>query len=536
MAKHLVGNKVSKLVETELQYEAFTGIVTEGLVRALPLQKESLSLHLDDIKSYVGATLRSMDALRMLDTAYESATEMPKKAFLHRLKDAVETVPNESSIRIATENASAPTMNDVMGKASFTDKEMKSLVNKVDNLDIPEVARVVRNKVVEVLKDERAAYEQEEVVKQELAQIVSQQVQEVEDKLQANDATFRDSRTDISKTGDSDFDIEDTTDESLDSFLDMILPNSAIRSHVSVFSKLQDAAVEAIMLNGIDEDDELPIGILSSVTESSVFGITAPEKNTIELVDQLSASLESVIPECPTSNIVETAHICAITVYTLLELLKTMNLYSPKVEDVKKFVHFTPKIQSIKDVETSLRNTMLSNIQSIKDKIPTMDKNQLGVAFDSCNEMQSQVDLLRNKHQDLYNTVVENLGVVTEMLRSQISAKSGAIETSLPPSILRMKSANTAAFTGLEHRYGRRSDVATLQIELDPASEANYVSVKAINPAGAPIEVTAVTLERNPRLGNLLQIVTESINSSSLYTSNKKVSIYDVTSCKFLNT
>lgn len=533
----------------ELQYDALSAIVTEALVRAVPLNKNAVCEkdNMTNIHQYVGQTLRSMGAVDMVKSAMENTDAHGKKAYLYNILDAITEVPMDAAKRIATENANTGDIQQTISDRAFTKEEMSRLQSKADSLTIPELSRVINRKVTGVLKAEKGAYEKEQILNHELAKVVRQNNEEVQDTLNALDApdepediednpAGEDLENNVEDMKPDDVDTDDTADdldeESLDSYMNMVLCKSDVRSHVSVFSKLQDLAVESILTGGYSLESELPIGVVQAMTDHSVFAMPNIAEESIDSqFDRLTVAMEAVAPTNLNEETMKTALACAIMVYTMLETLKTMNISTPALDTVKTFVTNTPKVTTPDQVSNALATRLQQQVSSIKDKVPTMNQGQLGIAFDSCTNLRNQINEVSSKYPEIKNNVGPSLEALIDTIQAKINslAHKPAQESRY---VIKQRSDNAAEFSRLANLWGSREDVREFKINVDPASEATFVNVEVRGRDGARITNASVNLQRSQLDGNLLEIVTEAVGISRLVDTFPAVSIYNTQTCR----
>lgn len=540
----------------ELQYDALSAIVTEALVRAVPLNKAELatSENMRNLKDYVGVSLRNMGAVQMIDQALENATDISKKAYLYTLKDAISEVPMEAAVRIANENVNGASVQQTVTDRAFTKEELNKLQTKADSLTIPELSRVINKKVTGVLKDEKDAYEKEQILQHELSKVVRQHTEDVQDTLAALDEPEEPEDDELDNTteqpvatesddeepdDDDDDDLDDDMDEdddeddeSLDSFMNVALTKSDVRHHVSIFSKLQDMAIESIMTSGYHIDSELPMGVLREITDNSVFTMpNIAEESVDSQIDRLTAAMEEITPTALNDDTMKTALTCAIMVYTMLETLKTMNISTPALDNVKNFVTGAPRVTTPEQVSNALQEKLQQQVVSIRDKIPTMNQGQVGIAFDSCTNLRTQINELTPK----YPAIKEKVGPVLEGVIATLQAKMNGFNKSPAEESTftrRQRSSNAAEFSRLANLWGSRTDVREFKISVDPASEGTLVNVEIKGNGNTPIATAGVNLQRSQLDGNLLEIVTEAVSISRLVDSFPAISIYNTKTCR----
>jgi len=528
----------------ELQYDVFSSIVTEAVLRAVPLDKDELAGYAKDLRGYTRNSLVNMDALNMVKEAMETVTEPAKSAYLYNLYDALTDVPWEAATRIANESAGVKDLPEAIGDRGFTEGEMKRLTSKVDSLTVPALAKVINRKVTAVLKDEKNAYEQEQLLQKELADTVKKNNEEVASKLKDDEfeqpvnGNFGDENDSEGQTKDSgkdgeppvgkgDQNVEPETfedDETLESYMNLILEKKDARHHISVFSRLQDLAMETILTSGVKVENELPIPVLETMIQNTVLPCYAPESTIEHDFDVLTMAMEAV--EAPaTDDAAKIAHICTIVVYTLLEALKTMNVCSPSTQSVKDFINAKPCVTTPGDTANHLCDSIAKNVQNIQRRMNVMSPHDVGIAFDSCVNLKERIENMSEKYPELQKNL-PTLEAMIESLRKKISS-----QTKLPATEslfeTRMRKDNISQFSKLMSVWGKRPDVREIMFTPETATEGTCVSVDIKGGNGVQLGHSNLFLNRSEKFGSLEDIVTECINASELMHSDKLLSLYE---------
>ena len=196
---------------------------------------------------------------------------------------------------------------DLVADAKMTDKEYGRFVDRLGKLDLPEVSRLINDRVETAMKAEKETYRMVSETDQKLKDAIT-------DKAEEDGDTLTDAQA----------------EEIKESVLAVPLKGMQ-REHVSLFSTIQAAAIESVHLHGVTDMDEVDPNILLSVTENYTFDdIFDNEDMTLEqLLDaalnytQSTAACESV-GTSEQMMVLGTAF--ATIVYTLLQTLYSMNL------------------------------------------------------------------------------------------------------------------------------------------------------------------------------------------------------------------
>lgn len=315
--------------------------------------------------------------------------------------------------------------------------------------------------------------------------------------------------------------IDAPTEVSLESVMTKYVDKNAPLHHISLFSKIQDTAMEAILNSGVKIDNELPIQILKIVTESTVF----PDMNNLdEDFDAVFESLQVASEgfSCDPNEAAKIAHITSIVVYTVLEVLKTMNLYSPPIDKVRRFVDGTPSVRTPEDIANGLQNRLMNKITDIRNRVPIMNQSQVAVAYDSCNRMRDEINEIGDKYPTLKEKVMPTLESLIDLLANKTS-EMVVLPAKESTTVTRLKNINAAQYTRIANLYGKREDVR--EFIITPATEG--AEVRVLGNYGSIIGVVDVDYKMMPEMGDSLQVTMESLQNSNLMNCIPAIYLYD---------
>ena len=482
-------------VYNKLIDQALTMIASEAFVIGLPFPIDKLNdEEIIGLEGVVGTAIANLGgAKKLLTNAMESVKTNPAKyRFVKSMFDNCHAYAMEAAAREAKELDPNEDFESALKKANFTEEELRRFETATDDLTIDEVGEIVSEKVIATIKSEQEAYEKEKALDQH-----------IDEMLEASDVN----------TGS-----EEAANSAKESFYQMTLGVDNPRHPISLFSKMNEVALESlaclypeeaektISIRGIEDlisfytlkSYRREMGALESIER--LINVDAAAINQNEFQEAALESLQN--PACT-----QAAFVNATTAYTLMESLKTLNIFSPDKREIEAFINtsmtpasygthavesFVSKAGELfKDLERNIRST--NTVDGLRDW-----RNQYSIIGEKLNAIGVASEAFLNcKHQ-----VLEMI----DKAKEKIDTKITALEANAPELGHDQKIAfeqDLAAVNRLYALYGTRPNVvkATFTIDTFKRENADIVDVAF---------VTATESVQNRSL--TLQGVTESVN------------------------
>lgn len=300
-----VADKINRL--------ALHSIVNECFINGLPISNDVITKH-----ETVGLTKYSYDVLNKLGgfSVLENAMVSESLSFNQKLLlGTIYNICTEASNEVATRvvkdtDCKEPTikLNDVVDKVSMTEEEYQKFISSARTLDIDKITDIIKEKTLTVIKDEQEQYEKEEQLGKELKDALSES--------------------------------KNFSGASTESFMDIVLSKQDPRHHVSVFSKLQDSAMEMMGIVKVGNDGTDPLPIVNKVTfEGFIETLNNPNEDFDIWYESYSGISNEEVCNVPDEVKPKLGTLVSIIIYTIMETLKTLNLYTPSMTEIKKFVN-----------------------------------------------------------------------------------------------------------------------------------------------------------------------------------------------------
>lgn len=305
-------NILQQRVTDKFRTLALHSIVNECFIGGLSLNPSEIT---DDDKrmltKYSHSALEQLGGFQLLENALNTNSKLipNQRVFLADMADICTEAATAAGKRICKESNcsdSKASMNDIVDTATMTDAEYSAFVKKADTMNISEVSELIKKKTLDVLKSEKEQMEADEELDNELKEAI--------DKTDGMDGA--------------------TTE----SYLDMFLDKGSPRHPLTLFSRLNDVAMEVASITPVADIDHI-----APVLYRTTFEAFLPElKSTSFTMVGAQESMQQISVEemCPVNDIdrPKVSLLVSTVVYTLMETLKTLHLYCPAKDTIKQFV------------------------------------------------------------------------------------------------------------------------------------------------------------------------------------------------------
>lgn len=323
------------------------------------------------------------------------------------------------------------------------------------------------------------------------------------------------------------------SEDAMDSFMKSIAGQNYRRKHASIFSKLQELAYEGILAT-TESYDSIPFDTMAAITKENTFS-----KFTSHRTKDLKATMESVsrynfesmgTPDAPTKEQLSNGLLVASIIYAFFETLNSMNLYCPKLNEIREFVD---EAIPIKDRVALDRKQFMDFFRSV---IANAQHQLRGVnTVPDVEVIQKDLDVVR-EHTASPGFDDDRLEIneAIESLQNAIDAKRDLIIKATTQSLPKveesayesmMRTTDTLKFTRVANIAGRKSNVTSFRCKIDPGSK--YICLEALNASGTPVGRNSFALESRIPKDGLVDFVTTAVKSSKLMTCGKRVVVSD---------
>ena len=335
-----------KMLAKKYANHFFHSIVFENVINALPLNKDSMTnAEAKKLFQFTGNVVESIGGI----DAVSSAIDIENKTLEQNMFIAdLYTICMESAKECAKEKCNDPnlckekdTFQEVVDKATLSKADCEKFTKRAKSIDFKEIADIIKKKTLAVISDEKEQYKKEKEIDEELQSALSDDTTDIsaEESTDCNKldniekgkakASMNVSKHSVSANGPS------TPVKAIESFKDTYLERNDPRHHVSLFSRLQETAMEMMSFIKTPNYGRDYFPILEAVTYESGF-VKKNEKTSV--ATEASSIAKEEICDIPRQTQPKVATLVSIITYTIMETLHTMGILNIPKDKIRRFV------------------------------------------------------------------------------------------------------------------------------------------------------------------------------------------------------
>ena len=240
--RSLIESRISDKIKT-LAFESF---INQTFINALPFNTEQLSdTSKKNLTSYVLATIESLGGYNLLTSALDLECDPHRKSLLICLNDiCIESAMNTAKriVQEKKDQISDPdsSMEEMIANSGFTKEEMTEFRKKGETIDVDKLANIVKEKVLNVLKQEKENHERVDKINKKLREVALGSTDSSYPTGEENSETELEDQNHDQKDIDekyNEYDDEEVT-ESINDLTSTILHGKK-NEHISFFSSIQ---------------------------------------------------------------------------------------------------------------------------------------------------------------------------------------------------------------------------------------------------------------------------------------------------------
>lgn len=486
-------------------------IVNECFINGLPLNHSEIS---DDEKitltKYSYKVLNRVGGFRALENAISSHIHNDKqKTFMHDIYTVCKETATEAAKRIVTEtDVKNPEtkFEEVVDRAALTDDEYKKFVTKAGSLNLDAISDIIKEKTLNVLKDEQEQYEKEEELHEELKDALA--------------------------------DSKDFSETTTESYMDIVLTKADPRHHVSLFSKLQETAYEMTMITPVlDGTDVTPL--IDRVTfESFLEPLRIKEKDLDKWYESYVETPDERVVPVSDENKAKVASLVSIIVYSVMETLKTLHIYNPSQDDVKKFICSTAdgeKVKNVKAYDVYLEanemlkeancldyskvnderlTTLLTELKKISEILETFVTT--GAEGIEISKVNLTINLLREQMEHIDEILSERLAIRKEKIANEgTTTYYGELQ----------KNNDISQFNKIGNLFSSNPLVKEIRLKVDPNNMSSIIDVEAANESHQVIKSSFMNMMAAVESAKYFEYLGDIFKQSKLADTEKSVCI-----------
>ncbi len=506
---------VSDRVSAKLKKKSLDCIVTEAVIRALPFTSSEVAKNTDQYAQYVSTVTECLGGYGLMTTAMEKYRGDEKAMKLLKLINApIESTVRDATARIVREAASNPTSNvqELEDAAGFTKEEMSDFARKGQDLSVPEISEIIKDKVVTTITAEKEAYENNRRLEEDIAETLRDRLGEDED-------------------------------ASLEAYYNIVLDKKDPRKHISFFSRMQDVCIESLLQTCSttdlgSEDISMESFNLAIANSLKCFDTTklplSSHLNTmlsaLESFNYPEDEMQSRIQRCGKKSL-----IMNIIIMTIMETLKTLRLFDPDMNTIRDFVDNPTNANNYNGIDVANKvHTQLGEYKKLM-KNPELNAAELSAAMDECNTINSKLNAIKEsvlpEKEELMKALTDTSAAIEQCL-----AKSGTTATEGISSAwaTRCRENNIAEFDRARRILMRNPNASRIQVRCPStiaAEAANAIEIVAKNSTGAVVESMIASIAMQPEFGTVLEEVKTAAGFSKLSDIAGQCELYYTDKC-----
>ena len=414
----------------------FEAAMTDIARRSNPLAHSAPKARHNQIFSLVHGVLESVSGYEALTKALENDNlSIGQRIYLNRLDNLCTRIATEASERVmknvknedriekgSKEDKVDKRAEDYVKAAKLSEEELTEFKNSINDIEHDNIGDIIENKVLTVVKNERYAQIQDEMLKNKLKDEIDAinqseaSIDESSEKIKAESDFDTEDDTPVElegKVADGDLDdsedldeeleegISDDTKEAIDSYLGK-LPGNYLLEPTSLFSTILEKSYECLL--GVNDKKVLYRSSAVKIATEAIGAEVSKSKfdmgmNTNMMLRAICNNIENfhgvnseVVKESMNNeDLMDEALGLAIDIYATLEAFYSIGLIEPAMEGLKGFVNqntewsktkgFVAATESMKPV-----TTRKETFEEVYDQVLMFSK-KCGNEIEACNDM-----------------------------------------------------------------------------------------------------------------------------------------------------
>lgn len=488
-------------------------IINEAFLGGLVFGKDELSKKdAIELSKYSYKVLESIGGFKSLESALEQETELDRLVLLSKIYDIC-TESSSSMVKYHLKAQEADTDNknlqEIVDKAKFTNEEYTKFIKNAKIIDIDYVSKIIKEKVIKVINEERDEYEKNEQLEKELIDTIKDDT------------------------------IEDDT-KTLENYLNIVLDKSFVREPISLFSKLQDIAIENLMHSDItkllESNIEIPMDTIDNITfENSLDTLSKNTiKDPIKALENACVCFNNEKTDLEKTKISELSTISSIIIYTALETLNTFNLYTPSKNEIVKVLECENSYDNNMNLNMDkIHNVIMDKLMDIQYKYLDNECTDSKEMIETNSELRKYYEILdKFKENENYSAIVQSLcDKITNIIKLiEIKVKKlseiKVVPTELTSFEKREKEMFILELNKIARQLTAKPNIKEIKININPETEHPvFLNLELKEPNGVRVSQTNIPVKHRPAFGSFIEYIKESVSTSKL-SSNDNLSIY----------
>lgn len=537
------------VMETMLN-KCFNTIVCEAFMGALPIDDKDMTKGLRrGLVEYAAESLGDAGGYQILQRAIKNTSRKDDPMAYAYLKE-IESVCMEAATTVTervVDEVSKTDDEDAIAQAAtnvtMTPDEYSEFTKGASKVATDELENVIKEKVIDTIKDEKEAYQKDVELETEIKDAVSTvtpAAKSPEEAAKTPDELDTDTGTNDLE---NELDAAAQADEAFTTYMRSTCGHNFKHQHQTVFSRLQELALESVLATTEKYPDGVPVKTMGLITRRKTFPIfeSANSRNPIlalesvcRLATESLATPDSPNPNIEDTNPQETALITAAIIYTFFETLNTMHLYCPGLDEIRKFVDDTLPMSNMvmKDKQMfleDLKNLVARAMDCARkaSAMPELDnvEREMDAVREACAKtasLESYMPMIDSKFQTV-KTLIENKRKVMKEKARFVPAQESEMD-------MQRRVADTMKFSSTASSYGRKHNVHKFRFKVDPQGSdmmRRYVAMECYDGRGNRVNNQTIVLEKAVESQKLASYVESAIRGSKMMELDKPITITD---------
>lgn len=328
-----------------------------------------------------------------------------------------------------------------------------------------------------------------------------------------------------------------TAKESINNFYSINFDGMTAINPISFFGKLNDYAIESCISIKEGENSEIPYGALEKTTFYSNLPFIKKRMETLEDVYESLFVISNESLNIPISNTNENTNLfnksmmISTIIYTILETLKTLGLYSPNSDDIRLFVDSKTSYDE-KTVAAVAKEQVSSTINTMRRSVAR--PNILNVS--DANVMLESLSLCRNIIDTIQGGAYTSKEIIDtiEGLESMINSKISTSHLIPTERMAKMKSEQidsiTTGMNKINFYYGKKPDADTIEMRFDSTvATESTIDVIIRAQSGSVVGKSFISVPNYKEIDSpIVSELKEGYNRSLLKQSGKTIKLIDI--------
>lgn len=527
--------------------------------KTLKNMEENNKSDIEELSRYSYATLESLGGYSILTNAIKSCKDDKQRLLLQDI-DAICTEASKKAAQRVTKEIDTDKLTDsrdVVSAAAFTKQEMSEFIKNGENIDTEKISEIIRDKTKSVIQEEQQSFKRDEELETEISEILvsnddSESSVEAKESFLSLEGYLKKEDLFDDDDEDEDDDDDDLLDDDLadescankckkateayDKYLNIVLDGDMPRHHVSLFSKLQESAVEAVMRYGNDKlMDVVNHVTFESFLESTKKPITA--NTCIESLIQMQKDQRfEEERQVDMNKVMKEAMMSSMIIYTAMETFNTLNLFTPSRMEIKDFVDRShSKSKSDKKCMESFDSLVQEELNIFKNEIAKESSiSVLSDVYSKLTQYKEDIDLITLNGNELFSEAREStlttIDILMKLAKEKIDGRyNKALESYVPEdngyyaNLNRRK--DLSQFTKINYLVAKRPNVEKIQLKVNPANES-VVTVVGKSSNDSIIATSFMNINALPNSISIESYLADLFLDSALADCKQRVSIY----------